>query len=150
MRSGLAIGMIWVLSSCVAVGQDNKADEEIQKANAKFERAKATAQDEIKKAFETALDRLAQQKGGIDQRLKLIDAVKAEKERFEKSGSIPWSEPMRSYSAIYVKALQTLDGELQKSYRSVLDNLLKAKQQEHAEKLLADLKAVRGVHVVAK
>src|SRR6185437_1453147 len=99
------------------------------KATKAFEKSREDARAKLLAEFDAALDRLAKSKGSTEQRLKLIDAVKEEKKRFENGGMIPWSEPMRPYLAKYFVSTNTAETKLRRAYNSLIDAQLKAKNE---------------------
>lgn len=66
---------------------------ELVKALREFDEQKRGAQDALLASFDVALERLGKGKVGVDDRIALVEAVAAEKERFQKRGLIPWSPP---------------------------------------------------------
>ena len=115
-----------------------------------FDKSRQDARATLLADFDTVVDRLEKMNGSTEQRLKLIDVVKEEKKRFENSGLIPWSEPMRPYLAKYFAATSAAEDNLRRAYHSLIDAQLKAKNESMAADLKADLSNLLNVRVVAR
>jgi hypothetical protein len=63
------------------------------------------AEEKLLAAFDRELDILPKAKMKPEERLKLIDVVKAEKVAFQNRGRIPWSAPMRVAMHDYLKTM---------------------------------------------
>ncbi|CAN0403690.1 unnamed protein product [Phaeothamnion confervicola] len=122
---------------------------EIEKARAAYEKAREKHQAELLKQFDEATERVTKQKLGAEERAKRIDALKAERGRFEKDGLIPWSESMRAHLAGYQKNLALAEAPLKKAFDREIDRALKARNTEQVNRLRADLAAALDVKVVA-
>jgi hypothetical protein len=123
---------------------------EAKAAAAAFEKSCAEAREKLLAEFDTALDRVAKAKGSADQRLKLIDALKEEKKRFENRGLIPWSEPMRPYLAKYFVSTSDAESKVRRVYKSLIDAQLRAKNESMVADLRADLENLVGIRIVAR
>jgi len=120
------------------------------KAARAFEMSCKHARETLLAGFGTALDELAKSTSSTDQRLKLIDAVKEEKQRFERAGLIPWSAPMQPFLAKYLSSIHEAQKRLHRDYISLIDAQLHAKNDGKVADLRADLKNLAGGKVVAR
>jgi len=75
-----------------------------------------------------------------DDRLRLIEAVRAEKAAFERSGLIPWSAPMRPALLVYLRELMLADAAIKKAYDRSIPAALKSKDHAAAEVLRSELR----------
>ncbi|HEY7329150.1 MAG TPA: family 16 glycoside hydrolase [Gemmataceae bacterium] len=121
--------------------------KEVPKA---YEKGCAEARAKLLADFDLALNRLAKMKGSTEQRLKLIEAVKEERKRFEDNGLIPWSAPMRPYVDVYLKSLGAEQGKLSRHYESLIDAQLRAKNDSKAAELREERKNRLDIRVLAK
>jgi hypothetical protein len=144
------VALVIAVPVALAAGGGDDQSTEIAKALAAYEKAKEKHQGELLKHFDDAADRIAnKQKLGAEERAKRVEAVKAEKERFEKQGLIPWSEPMRPHLASYQKNVALAEAPLKKAFDRAIDRALKAKDNEQVNRLRADLATALDVKVVA-
>jgi serine/threonine protein kinase len=120
------------------------------KATKAFEKSREEARAKLLAEFDAVLNRLAKDKGSTEQRLKLIDAVKEEKKRFENRGWIPWSEPMRPFLAKYFVSTGDAESKVRHAYNSLIDEQLRAKNESMVADLRADLKKLLGVGLMAR
>jgi hypothetical protein len=93
---------------------------------------------------------LAKQSGSAEERLKKIDALKEEKQRFENRGLIPWSQRMRPHVAPYLTAVKAAQDNLHRAYDPLIGAQLRAKNESKVAELRADLKYRLDVKVMAK
>lgn len=115
---------------------DDKKAVAIKESAAAFEKARDTAQENLVGAFDTVPERLAKQKLGLEERLRLVDIVSAEKKRFQKSGLLPWSEPMRPFLAKYLEKSRAMESKVMEEYNKHISQALQAAADEvklHAE-----------------
>jgi hypothetical protein len=131
-----------------AVGADDPPTD-LDKARLTYDKAREKHRTELLKHFDDELDRIPKQKLAAEERAKRIDIVKAEKERFEKEGLIPWSESMRAHLAGYQKNLALAETSLRKAFDREIDRALKAKNAEEVNRLRADLAKALDANVVA-
>jgi hypothetical protein len=122
---------------------------EIEKARSAYKKAREKQQAELLKRFEDAADQIIKLKLGAEERAKRVEVVKAEKERFEKEGLIPWSEAMRGHLAGYQKNLALAEAALSKAFETAMDRALRAKNTEEVNRLRADLTAALDAKIVA-
>jgi hypothetical protein len=122
---------------------------EIEKARSAWEKAREKHQAELLKRFDDAAERIIKQKLSAEERAKRVEVVKAEKERFEKDGLIPWSESMRPHLAGYQKNLALAEAPLKTAFDRGIDRALKAKNATEVNRLRADLAAALDAKVVA-
>jgi Tol biopolymer transport system component/serine/threonine protein kinase len=120
------------------------------RASRAFEKANKGAKDALLAGFDAALDKLAKSKRAVDQRLKMIDAVKEEKKRFEQDGLFPWSEPMWAHIAKYLATKNRAENNLRAVYKSRINAELKAKNNTKVEELRTELKNLTVPKVIAK
>jgi hypothetical protein len=69
-----------------------------------FEAAKQKASQAVLAAFDRELEALSNAKGKPEDRVKMIETVKAERAAFEQKGRIPFSAPMRLAAKNYLDA----------------------------------------------
>lgn len=129
-------------------GADNRTAD-LSKANTTYEEARNKARAELTRGFDQAIDKVGRQKLAAEERLKMIDILKAEKERFEKKELIPWSEPMRPYLASYQRTLAAAEADLKRAYQRAIDRALKNKADDEIERLRTDLTAALDAKVLA-
>lgn len=157
MRGGMMRGMQGGMGmmgggmrGSVNPGVDSGLPPEAKEAAKAFNKSCDDARAKLLAKFDTALDQLAKIKGSTEQRLKLIEAVKAEKKRFDNSGLIPWSEPMRPYLAKYFAAVSAAEGKLRRAYNSLIHAQRRAKNERMVADLQADLKSLIAARLVAR
>jgi hypothetical protein len=142
------VALMITMSIVPASGADDPPTE-IEKARSAYEKAREKHQAELVKQFDNAAERITRLKLGAEERAKRVDVVKAEKERFEKRGLIPWSESMRPHLAAYQKNLALAEAPLRKAFEQEMDRALKAKNTEQVNRLRADRAAALEAKVVA-
>ncbi|HEY7425838.1 MAG TPA: family 16 glycoside hydrolase [Gemmataceae bacterium] len=123
---------------------------EAKEAAKAFEKSCADAREKFLAEFDTALDRVAKAKGSTEQRVKLINAIKEEKKRFEDRGLIPWSEPMRPFLAKYFASTSVAESKVRRVYNSLIDAQLRAKNESQVADLRADLENLVRARIVAR
>jgi serine/threonine protein kinase len=133
----------------IARSTDGLPPEAKEAAHA-YEKACAEARTKFLAEFDSVLERLPKVKGTANARLKLIEAVKEEKNRFEDQGLIPWSEPMRSHLARYLTSTAAAEEKLRRAYNSVVIAQPKGKKEKMLSDLQADMANLIGVKVVAR
>lgn len=129
-----------------------RADEpprHLKEARSAYEKARDKQRDELLRRFDDAVEGIGKQRQRGEERAKRVDVVNAERERFEKEGLIPWSEPMRHYLAGYQKNLKQAEDSLKKVYNTDIDKALRAKENHGVNQLRADLAVILDVKVVA-
>jgi hypothetical protein len=141
-------------AACIVFAVPALADErspEMARSVAAYDKAQSEARDGLLKDFDSAIERLSTQTFGltVEDRLKLIDVVKAEKERFEQRGLIPWSLPMRSYLAAYERKISGAESQLRRVYDQAINKALQAKADDRVNELRADVETVLQPRVVA-
>ena len=87
--------------------------KEIEKIVDELEAARKPAYKRLADQFELALKRLPQAKLRPEQLLAFRETIRLEEERFEKHGLIPFSEPLRSASVVYLQELAKADSRAQ-------------------------------------
>ncbi len=123
---------------------------EAKEAAKAYKTACAEARTKLLADFDTAVERLAKMEGDTEPRLKLIEAVKSEKKRFDNKGLLPWSEPMRPFLAKYFSSLGAAEEKLRRVYGSLASAQLKAKKESKVAELQADLENLIGVRLLAR
>jgi serine/threonine protein kinase len=131
-------------------GATNRLPPEAKEAARAYEKACAEARAKFLAEFDTAVERLTRMKGPPDQRLQLIEAVKAEKKRFEDKHLIPWSEPMRPYLDKYFILNAAAEERLRRAYNSIILAQHKAKNESVIPDLQADLANLLRARIVAR
>jgi hypothetical protein len=129
---------------------DNHPPDAKEAAAKLYEKSCADARTKLLAAFDAELDKLAKQTGSAEKRLKDIEALKEEKQRFENRGLIPWSQSMRRHVDPYLTALKAAQAKLHRAYDPLIGAQLRAKNDSKAAELRADLKYRLDVKVMAK
>jgi len=144
------------LGTCFIAAFDTPAmpDErsrELDRAITAYEEAREQAREYLLRKYDLAVKRLSAKTFGLtaEDRLKLIDVVKAENKRFEQGGFIPWSLPMRSYLAAYQRNMAGAESQLRRAYDQALAQALRAQDENTVNELRADLETVLQPKVVA-
>jgi hypothetical protein len=108
------------------------------------------ARAKLLQGFETEIEALRKQNRPVGEKLKSIDIVKKEKERFENRGLIPWSEPMRRHVDPYLDALTAAQKKLRIAYESLIEKELQARNDDQVENLRSEWKKRLDVKVMAQ
>jgi serine/threonine protein kinase len=103
--------------------------------NASMRRAEAT----LLAAFDRQLHTLAGSQTSPENRLKMIETVKAERVAFEARGRIPWSAGLRGATQDYLKAVAASRQRLTQAFDNVIDQYLK-RQNDDKAKVFSDEK----------
>jgi serine/threonine protein kinase len=119
-----------------------RPQSEIEKARAQLEKSRAQARNKLLSDFDATITRLG--KGA------LIEVVKAEKKRFEKSRLVPWSAPMRPYMLAYLFSLRAALQTAGHAYTAEIASQVESKNDQQAADLRAEWKAVQDGEVVAR
>lgn len=130
--------------------EDTRSPEPKQLPAKDYEPSCQAARTKLLKGFDTAIDALAKMNGSVSERLKWKDIVEKEKARFETRGLIPWSKPMRPYVDRYLASLKTAQRNLRAVYDALIDNELRARNDNRADQLRLELKKRLDVKVLAK
>jgi hypothetical protein len=144
--------MFVALTITAGVIRSGSADEpptEIEKAKSAYDKARGKSQAELLNRFDEVAERIVKQKLAAEERAKRVEMVKAEKERFEKKGLIPWCEAMRAHLAGYQKNLALAEAPLRKAFDGEIDRALKANNTEEVNRLRAELATAMEAKVVA-
>lgn len=120
---------------------DSVADR-LAAVKAEFASAVKRAEEKLLARFDAQIQAMRTVKVSAEDRLKLIETVKAEKEAFNRSGAFPWSGPMRTGLFAYVKSMTLAARDLEKSFDREIDRATKRKDEEAAAKLLTEKKAL--------
>jgi hypothetical protein len=149
-RAIVLAGCFVVTSVGVSAVADGRSTD-IERAVEEYDEQAGEARDSLLENFDTALGRLSSRTQGldVDERLKLIEVVSEEKERFETQGLIPWSLPMRSYLAAHQRRISVAETRLRRVYQLAIKRALRADDQDQVSQLQADLNAVLQPQVVA-
>lgn len=115
-----------------------------------YEPACEAARTKLLKGFDAAIDALAKKTAPVEERLKWVDMVKKEKERYEIGGLIPWSEPMRPHVDQYLNSLTAAQKNLKKVYDSVIDKELRARNDKEVDRLRSERKKRLDVKAMAR
>jgi hypothetical protein len=119
---------------------------EIKRATDAFEAGNNTAKKVLLAAFDRELAALPKGKGKVEDRLKLIEAVKAERVVFEKNGTISWSAPMRPATKKFMETLDANRQALSQSFDKAIDVYLKKNDTEKAKEY--QVKKQQALHPV--
>ncbi len=124
----------------------------IKKAREEYEAAMKRADAKLLAAFTQKLNSLPNTLTKLkpEDRLKVIEAVKAEQATFEKHGILPWSPSMRSGALEYIKDYRTAATPVYQVYKNAMDYHLKAHDDETAATLAADKKEFLASKVVGR
>jgi hypothetical protein len=123
--------------------------DEIRKAKDDYTAALRRADDRLLSAFDRALDSLPGTRLPAEQRLALVDAVRAERAVYESSGRVPWSEPMRAAAQEYLRAAAAARSAPARAFDRAIDHHTRANEIERAKEYVADKRAVLERRVVA-
>jgi tRNA A-37 threonylcarbamoyl transferase component Bud32 len=123
---------------------------EIEKARAQLERSRQEARKKLISDFESTLQHLARADPSGGGEKAMIEVVKAERERFDRRGLLPWSEPMRPYMLAYLHAVRATRETIGHVYSAEIDELVRQKQGEKAGQLRAELRGLPGGEVAAR
>lgn len=145
MLTGSALSLLVVVSAAGA-DVDTPALKKARQAHAK---AVGDADKRLTEWFDKAAEQVANQKLTAEQKVATLDVLKAERKRFEEKGLLPTSEPMWPHVVAHLAATQAAEAQLRKSYAPEIDKHLKAKKDDAAKDLLADLHAAAAPRVVA-
>jgi hypothetical protein len=91
--------------------------------------------------FDREIEALAKARMKPEDRVHLIESLKAEKRAFEASKLIPWSGPMRTAVLAYMKELMQADAAITKAHDRFISAAVKARDDNAVEKLRAELRA---------
>jgi serine/threonine protein kinase len=91
--------------------------------------------------FDREIEALARVRMKPEERVHLIESLKAEKRAFEARKLIPWSGPMRKAVLDYLKELMQADAAITKAHDRHISAAVKARDQTAVEKLRAELRA---------
>jgi hypothetical protein len=100
--------------------------------------------------FDTEIDALTKQNRSVDEKLKWIDIVRKEKDRFENGGLLPWSEPMRRHVDPYLDSLTAAQKKLREAYESLIDKELRARNDKQVDHLRSEWKKRLDVKMMAQ
>jgi tRNA A-37 threonylcarbamoyl transferase component Bud32 len=121
------------------------------RANAgKYEDYCAAAKAKLLEGFDAAIAELRSANGSAEEKVKWIEKLKKEKELFDKSGMIPWSEPMRPHVDRYLDSLGRAQRNLQAAYEPLIDKANRAGDDEEAARLFSEKKKRLDVKVIAQ
>ncbi len=113
--------------------------KELDKAETKYKEARNKAEELLEQAFDTAKTQINKLKNvELPDRLKMLDIIKAEKERFQQSRKIPWSIMMRPALTQYLRTIKTAELELERVYAPLVEKAIKQSRNKEAEKLRED------------
>jgi cell division protein FtsN len=115
-----------------------------------YEASCQAARAKLLKGFDTAIDDLRKGNNPADEKLKWMDIVKKEKERFEKSELIPWSRPMRPHVDRYLDSLESAQKKFLGAYESLIDKELRARNDKVADRLRSEREKRLDVKVMAQ
>jgi serine/threonine protein kinase len=123
--------------------------DEIKRDKETYEAAIKRADETLLAAFDRALEALATANMKAEERLKLIAAVKAEKDAFDKKGRIPWSAPMRGAMLEYTKAVSAHRETVSRSFEQAMGFFAKRMDVGKGKEYLAEKRRVLQPKVVA-
>lgn len=147
-----ALSLGGITSSPAGIIADDERPAALARAVDEYEESKSRARDELLEDFDLVLTRLSKPLAGlsVEDRLKLMEVVKAELKRFDEKGLIPWSLPMREGVAAYQKAGAIAEFQLRRVYDKETNRALRDKDIEEVNRLREDLETVLAPTVVAQ
>jgi hypothetical protein len=133
------------LTSLVDEKTLQKLDDRKSAHNAVVEKARLA----LLEAFERTISQVQKQNGSsAEQRVKIADALQAEKSEFNNSGRIPFSPMMREHAIKYLASVNKSALPLAKAYQAQIDRALRSGNDNVAKDLLEqqeDLVFVVGI-----
>lgn len=127
-----------------------KESDALEPAREKYTRALNETDSKLLKDFDKTIENTTKQKLPTEQKLALLDTLKAEKKRFEERNFIPMSELMFPFLPVYFQSMQTAESQLRKSYSVEIEKALKAKNEQVVKDLRSDLERTIAPKVVAR
>jgi len=100
--------------------------------------------------FDKALAALRRSNPNPEERLQLIEAVKAEKTAFETRGRLPWSTPMRSAAIAYLRELTSARATFQKAIDRMIAERIKARDDAGAGSLRSEFARAASPRVLGE
>src|SRR5262249_40120147 len=113
-------------------------------------KATSEADKKLLDSFDKSIEHVTNQKMPTEQKIALLDVLKAEKKRFDERSLIPLSEPMWLHVHAYLESLQGAEARLRKSYSPDIEKALKAKKEDEVKSLRSDLSLTLAPRVVAR
>jgi hypothetical protein len=121
----------------------------LARALADYDEAKKKPRETMLKTFDDTIQRINTQRTDAAARAKQVDVLKIEKDRFEKHALLPWSQPMWPSVGIYLKNCAVAEAPLRKAFDTAIDQALRAKDNDEANRLRSTLAEALDVRVVA-
>lgn len=144
----------WVLACLTfAAAELRAADDPVVKLRAEIDKAAkahAVATEKSAKtlyaAFDKEIEAVKKAKLKAEDRVKLIDSLRSDKEAFDEAGVIPFSPRMRTNTLVYLAEVQTPLRALAKSYDKLIDHFTTAGEMNAAKQTIVEKnKAIRKV-----
>ena len=130
-------------------GQPKPIQSEIDQAEAEMEHSRDEARKKLLANFDATLKRL--EKGDPTAEVTaLLDAVKAERNRFEKQSLLPWSEPMRTYMMAYLHSMRAARDTLGHAYTAEIEEQVRQENEDKAAQFRTKLQSIEADEVVAR
>lgn len=138
--------MVAISASGVFAADDTPT---LKQAREKYAKATSEAETKLMEKFDKSIEQVTNQKVPTEQKVALLDVLKAEKKRFDENGLIPMSEPMWPFVQTYLERVQAAESQLRKSYSPDIEKAIKAKKEEVVKDLRVDLSNAIAPKVVA-
>jgi tRNA A-37 threonylcarbamoyl transferase component Bud32 len=130
--------------------EDTRSPEGKELPTKDYKTSCEAARTKLLKEFDTVIAELRKRNDSVEEKLKRIDLVKREKERFENRGLIPWSERMRPHVDRYLASLGRAQENLRAAYEPQIDKALRAGNDKEVDRLRAEWKRRLDVKVMAR
>ena len=96
----------------------------------------AKSRKQLLTKFEAMMSSTRNRVGKAEERLALIAVLEDEQVRFEREGLVPWSSPMRTHTADYVKGLNAARNAVESNFDRAIDFFVNHDQAEAAHAVL--------------
>lgn len=153
-RTACCLSLLVIALPAVVFGQAQASSgdlpSELKRALFDHKEALKVAREKLLVAFDTAQKKVKQQRRlSAQDRSELLDAVDAEKTRFEKAELYPWSEPMRDDFLKYLKAVKLAEADLSREFNREIEKTLKSGDEARATDLRRRLESITAPKPVA-
>jgi serine/threonine protein kinase len=115
------------------------APDPLKTARMKYASDVKKAEKTLAGHFDREIEALAKMKMKTDERVHLVESLKAEKAAFEARGLIPWSRPMRPVVLVYLRELMAADTAITKAYDRHIASAIRAKDEAAVASLRQEL-----------
>jgi hypothetical protein len=145
---GMLLFVLLNLPTLAASGADE--NPQLKQAREKYAKALSEADTKLLENLDKTTARITEKKMATEQKVAMLDVLKAEKKRFEDKGLIPLSEPMWPFAQMYLSSVQAAQAQLRKSYSPDIEKALKAKKEDVVKDLRTELSTAIDPKIVAR